>query len=30
MRPRALVAWGGWEGHEPEQGAAPDAPVVES
>lgn len=22
MRSRALVAWGGWDGHEPEQGAA--------
>jgi len=22
MRSRALIAWGGWEGHEPEQGAA--------
>lgn len=22
MRSRALVAWGGWEGHEPERGAA--------
>ena len=22
MRSRALIAWGGWDGHEPERGAA--------
>jgi len=29
MKKSALIVWGGWEGHEPEQGAALFAPFLQ-